>query len=92
MHWFVGNGAHITGIVTIFFAVQLDKSELPKETDSLLIAFVIFHALVHLIMSCVMCKSEHDAIGKSSLLDNAPNSVVWCIIQKRKSFVIVKFK
>ena len=69
MHWFVGNGAHITGIVTIFFAVQLDKSELPKETDSLLIAFVIFHALVHLIMSCVMCKSEHDAIGKCDFVN-----------------------
>jgi len=72
MHWFVGNGAHITGIVTIFFAVQLDKSELPKETDSLLIAFVIFHALVHLIMSCVMCKSEHDAIGSKSTKNGYP--------------------
>ena len=58
LHWFVGNSAHIVGIVTIFFAVSLDKAELPKETDYLLIAFVIFHALIHLIMSCLVCKSE----------------------------------
>ena len=42
LHWFVGNSAHIVGIVTIFFAVSLDKAELPKETDYLIIALVIF--------------------------------------------------
>lgn len=61
LHWFVGNSAHIVGIVAIFFAVDLDKAELPRETDYLLIAFVIFHALIHLIMSCVMCKSDDRA-------------------------------
>ena len=54
----MGNSAQIVGIVAIFFAVDLDKAELPKETDYLLIAFVIFHALTHLVMSCVMCKTD----------------------------------
>lgn len=55
----VGNSAHIVGIVTIFFAVELDKAQLPKETDFLLIAFVIFHALIHLVLSCLVCKSDN---------------------------------
>ena len=42
LHWFVGNSAHIVGIVTIFFAVSLDKAELPNETAYLLIALIIF--------------------------------------------------
>jgi hypothetical protein len=39
VHWFVGNAAHIIGIVAIFFAVDLSKAELPKETDYLLVNF-----------------------------------------------------
>ena len=59
LHWFVGNSAQIVGIVAIFFAVDLDKAQLPRETDWLLTAFVIFHALIHIIMSCAMCKSDN---------------------------------
>jgi len=58
LHWFVGNAAQIVAIVTIFYAVELDKAELPQQTDYLLIAFVIFHAIIHLVLSCVMCKSD----------------------------------
>ena len=64
----MGNSAQIVGIVAIFFAVDLDKAKLPRETDYLLIAFVMFHALVHLIMSCAMCKSEYNQIGKSYII------------------------
>ena len=46
------------GIVTIFFAVELDKAKLPRETDYLLIAFVIFHAFIHLILSCLVCRGD----------------------------------
>lgn len=58
LHWFVGNAAHILGIVAIFYAVDLDKAELPKETDFLLIAFVAFHFLMHLTLSLMMCVSD----------------------------------
>ena len=59
MHWFVGNAAQIVGVVAIFFAVELDKAELPKpETDYLLIAFVAFHFLMHLVLSLLMCSSD----------------------------------
>jgi len=59
LHWFVGNSAQIVAIVAIFFAVELDKAQLPKETDWLLTAFVIFHALIHIILSCAMCQAEN---------------------------------
>lgn len=58
LHWFVGNSAHILGIVAIFFAVDLEKAKLPKETDYLLIAFVAFHFLMHLTLSLMMCISD----------------------------------
>ena len=58
VHWFVGNAAQIVGIVAIFFAVELDKAELPAETDYLLIAFVAFHFLMHLVLSVLMCSTD----------------------------------
>ena len=68
VHWFVGNCAQIVGIVAIFFAVELDKAELPRETDYLLIAFVAFHFIMHLILSILMCSSDmrKDKQGYSS--------------------------
>ena len=50
-HWFVGNSAQIVAFAAIFFAVELQKAELPPETTYLLIAYVIFHALVHLFLT-----------------------------------------
>lgn len=62
IHWFIGNAAQILGIVTIFFAVDLPSAGLPKpETDWLLVAFVGFHFITHLIMSCVGCVSDSKA-------------------------------
>lgn len=46
-----GNLAHILAIVTIFFAVKLGKAELPDWMDFILVAYVAFHVIVHLIYS-----------------------------------------
>lgn len=46
-----GNLAHILAIVTIFFAVKLGKAELPEWMDFILVAFVAFHVVMHLIYS-----------------------------------------
>ncbi|GLV40393.1 uncharacterized protein CBL_04193 [Carabus blaptoides fortunei] len=51
IHWLGGNVAHILGIVTIFFAVKLNKAELPDWLDWILVAFVAFHVLMHLVLS-----------------------------------------
>lgn len=58
VHWFVGNAAQIVGVVAIFFAVELDKAGLPRETDYLLIAFIAFHFLMHLVLSIHQCMSD----------------------------------
>merc|ERR1712038_770067 len=59
VHWLIGNVAQILAIVCIFYAVDLSKAQLPRpETDWLLVAFVGFHFITHLLMSCVTCVSE----------------------------------
>ncbi|XP_030240233.1 putative ferric-chelate reductase 1 homolog isoform X3 [Drosophila navojoa] len=50
-HWLGGNLAHILAIVAIFFSVKLPKAELPEWMDWILVGFVVFHVLVHLIFS-----------------------------------------
>ncbi|XP_055626075.1 putative ferric-chelate reductase 1 homolog isoform X2 [Toxorhynchites rutilus septentrionalis] len=58
LHWLGGNLAHIIGIVAIFFAVKLQKAELPEWLDFILVAFVAFHVFMHLIFSIGGCVSE----------------------------------
>uniref|UniRef100_A0A1B6DIZ9 Ferric-chelate reductase 1 homolog n=1 Tax=Clastoptera arizonana TaxID=38151 RepID=A0A1B6DIZ9_9HEMI len=58
-HWLVGNSAHIVAIVTIFFAVQLNKAELPDWMDWILVGFVAFYVIMHLVLSCSGCVSEN---------------------------------
>lgn len=58
-HWLIGNSAQIVGVVCIFYAVDLTAAQLPRpETDWLLVGFVGFHFLAHLLMSCVACVTE----------------------------------
>jgi len=67
VHWFIGNVAQILAIVAIFYAVDLPKAQLPRpETDWLLVAFVAFHFLTHLILSCINCNSDSSKIGYNS--------------------------
>jgi len=61
LHWFIGNAAQILGILCIFFATSLEKAQLPAETDFLVIAWVAFHFLTHIIMSIVTCVGENKA-------------------------------
>lgn len=38
-------------VVTIFFAVKLNKAELPDWFDWIMVGFVAFHVIMHLILS-----------------------------------------
>ncbi|RZB38617.1 ferric-chelate reductase 1 -like, partial [Asbolus verrucosus] len=64
IHWLGGNVAHIIGIVTIFFAVKLTKAELPDFMDWILVAYVAFHVIIHLILSVMGCVSEKSSERK----------------------------
>ncbi|KAJ8966292.1 hypothetical protein NQ317_019194 [Molorchus minor] len=57
-HWFIGNSAHIIGIVTIFFSLKLTKAELPEFVEWILVAFVVVHVISHLLLSLMGCISE----------------------------------
>ncbi|XP_073846110.1 putative ferric-chelate reductase 1 homolog isoform X2 [Musca autumnalis] len=57
-HWLGGNLAHLLAIVTIFFSVKLTKAELPEWMDWILVAYVAFHVVVHLIFSISGCSSD----------------------------------
>ncbi|XP_022837537.1 putative ferric-chelate reductase 1 homolog [Spodoptera litura] len=57
-HWLLGNSAHILGIVTIFFAVYLQKAELPSWSVYILAAFVAFHVIMHLVLTLTVCVSD----------------------------------
>jgi len=61
VHWLVGNAAQFLGILCIFYAVDLKKAKLPQETDFLLITFVAFHLIAHLVMSVVNCMADSKA-------------------------------
>merc|ERR1712024_152891 len=64
VHWFIGNSAQILGIVAIFYAVDLTKAELPRpHTDWLLLAFVAFHFLTHLVLSAINCTQDTNKIS-----------------------------
>ncbi|XP_058789876.1 putative ferric-chelate reductase 1 homolog isoform X2 [Phymastichus coffea] len=58
VHWFVGNAAHICGIVAIFFAVRLAKAKLPEWVDWVLVAYVVFHVLTHFFLTFAGCASD----------------------------------
>ncbi|XP_076665949.1 putative ferric-chelate reductase 1 homolog isoform X2 [Andrena cerasifolii] len=60
-HWFVGNAAQICGIIAIFFAVRLNKAKLPEWVDWILVAYVVFHILTHLVLTFVGCASDRQA-------------------------------
>merc|ERR1712038_340888 len=73
VHWFVGNSAQIVAFAAIFFAVELQKAELPPETTYLLIAYVIFHALVHLLLTVTKCVSDRKSEDRNEFQDSNQN-------------------
>ncbi|KAK7790342.1 hypothetical protein R5R35_006853 [Gryllus longicercus] len=61
LHWFVGNSAHILGIVAIFLAGQLPKAELPSWWIWIMVGYVAFHVIMHLMFSVAGCISERQS-------------------------------
>merc|ERR1719347_2049882 len=59
-HWSVGNMAHVFGICAIFLAGNLSKANLSSTEwwSWLLLAYVVFHVLTHLVFSIVWAKAE----------------------------------
>ena len=62
-HWLVGNSSHIFAIVALFLAGSLAKTNLSSTTwwSWILMAYIIFHFLAHVILSLVMAKEERSS-------------------------------
>ena len=62
-HWAVGNTAHICAVVAIFLAGTLAKANLSSNSwwSWTMLGYVIFHFLVHVILSCLMAKEERSS-------------------------------
>nr|CAD7199938.1 unnamed protein product [Timema douglasi] len=71
LHWLLGNMAHILAIVTIFFAIELSKAQLPEWTTWILVVYVAFHVAMHFVLSVVGCASERTT---SSRVNSFPMS------------------
>lgn len=41
-------------VIAIFFAVRLNKAKLPEWVDWILVAYVVFHILTHLVLTVRM--------------------------------------
>jgi hypothetical protein len=48
-HWFVGNAAFVFGIAAIFLSIELPAPKLPKTMTDAMIAYVVIHAITHLV-------------------------------------------
>ena len=62
-HWAVGNTAHGCGIVAIFLAGTLAKANLASNSwwTWTMLGYVIFHFLVHIVLSFLMAKEERSS-------------------------------
>jgi len=62
-HWAVGNMAHVFGICAIFLAGNLAKANLTSTEwwSWVLLAYVVFHVLSHLIFSALWAKAENSS-------------------------------
>lgn len=58
LHFYFFSLSFPVAVVTIFFAVELAKTNLPPYFDWILIAFIIFHLLFHLILQSVACTTD----------------------------------
>lgn len=65
-HKMIGNIAQITAIVNMFFAVSLKPSNLPQAFYWVLVTFLIFHCLVHLLIHIHSCFMERERERESS--------------------------
>ena len=94
-HWGVGNSAYLFGVVAIFLAGSLAKTNLASTEwwNWLILAYVIFHFLVHMILSLVMAKEERssgvvmdtqmaDLRGKREMMEESDEREVGSSVRK----------
>lgn len=51
LHKFFGNITHLLAVLTIFYAVPLSQARLPDYTTFVLVGFVSYYLLMHIILT-----------------------------------------
>uniref|UniRef100_K1QC66 Putative ferric-chelate reductase 1-like protein n=1 Tax=Magallana gigas TaxID=29159 RepID=K1QC66_MAGGI len=51
-HMFVGTAAQILSAITIYFGVNLEKSNTPEEASYIVIAYIITYVIIEVILEC----------------------------------------
>nr|CAD7602023.1 unnamed protein product [Timema genevievae] len=69
--WSSEDNPHAILVVTIFFAIELSKAQLPEWTTWILVVYVAFHVAMHFVLSVVGCASERTT---SSRVNSFPMS------------------
>ncbi|XP_067119288.1 putative ferric-chelate reductase 1 homolog [Centruroides vittatus] len=79
LHWFIGNCTQITAVITIFFAVPLEEANLEDYFYWILIGFIGFHFIFHIIMlfhTCIMDRKDKNEIKMHQLGQNREPEVI----------------
>ncbi|XP_076331986.1 putative ferric-chelate reductase 1 homolog [Tachypleus tridentatus] len=70
LHWFVGNAAKVLAVLTVFLAASLQAANLPHAYFWILVAYVAFYFVFHLLMqlhACIMDQKRRRNEGMQEL-------------------------
>jgi hypothetical protein len=51
LHFSFGNIAHVLALITIFFSVDLIGANIPGWTTWILVAFVVYYVIMHIVFT-----------------------------------------
>lgn len=63
-HWAVGMAAHILGVITICFGVELQKVGAPKYTVYVVIGYIVYHVLMEITLKIYDLFAERQNSGR----------------------------
>lgn len=68
-HWAVGMAAHILGVITICFGVELQKVGAPKYTVYVVIGYIVYHVLMEITLKIYDLFAERQNSAKIEHLE-----------------------
>ncbi|XP_023332869.1 putative ferric-chelate reductase 1 homolog [Eurytemora carolleeae] len=66
-HWFIGNSTHVIAILTMFFAIGLPKAGLPTEVTWMLVFYVGWYLVTHVVLSLNICWADNLPSSRSQI-------------------------
>ena len=91
-HWFVGNVAFICATVAIFLGMKYGDMNMPQSVLYVLIAYVCFHVVVHLILTFQRCHQENqdkNQVNDMNMSIDSPQDDWGSLLRKTMAYVYV---